>query len=331
MKKRIALIYGGASSEHEVSVRGYEYAKGLLQNTKYEILPVYIDRGGEWHIDLGGERVTASLSANLGGSLHTAYGFIKIDGAVPLLHGEGGEDGKIQGALETLGIPYVGADTVTSAICIDKAYTKTVAAALGIPTVDSVSFSHKTDSREALDECKKALGFPMFVKPRRLGSSVGAFPVLCEEDFLRYFPLSMQAGGNLVTVERMIKDKRELECAFVQIGGERIITPPGEILIDGFYGYDDKYGGKTRVSVRAELDLGAARLIQSYSELLANELRLRHLARIDYFLTDGEIYFNEVNTFPGFTSESLYPKMLEAAGIPVGEALISFIDDALSC
>lgn len=331
MKKRIALIYGGASSEHEVSVRGYEYVKSLLKNTKYEILPVYIDRLGEWFIYCGGEKTAARLSQNLGGSLYTEYGFIRIDGAIPLLHGEHGEDGTVQGALDTLGIRYIGADAVTSAVCIDKVYTKAVAASLGIPTVEGVSFSRPTDTAEALKICEDRLGFPMFIKPRRLGSSVGAFPVLCKEDFISLFPISMEKGGGLVTVERLVQDKREAECAFAEIRGKRIITPPGEILIDGFYGYDEKYGGATRVCTRAKIDAEASALIQDFSYRLADALRLRHLARIDYFITDGGVYFNEVNTLPGFTAESLYPKMLEASGISVGDALISFIDDALSC
>ena len=331
MQKRIALLYGGASSEHEVSVKGYEYMSHLLVNTKYDVIPVYIDRSGEWWIDSHGEMTEARLSASHGGALYTERGFVKIDCAIPLLHGEGGEDGTIQGALESVGIAYIGADTTTSALCIDKAYTKAVATSLGIPTVEGVSFSRATDTESALCTCKDAIGFPMFIKPRRLGSSVGAFPVFCEKDFTRCFPIAMAKGKNLVTVERLIQKKREIECAFVELGGQRIITPAGEILLDGFYGYEEKYGGKTRVSVRADVDEKTGALIHTCSERLADLLCLRHLARIDYFLTDEGIYFNEVNTFPGFTSDSLYPKMLEATGISVKDALISFVDGALSC
>ena len=185
MRKRIALIYGGASSEHEVSVKGYEHVSRLLKNAKYEILPVYIDYSGEWFIRSADENIAAKLCAELGGSLYTAYGFIKIDCAIPLLHGECGEDGKIQGALDTVGIPYVGADAVTSAVCIDKTYTKAIATSLGIPTVRGVSFSQATDTEEALKRCSEVLDFPMFIKPRRLGSSVGAFPVFSADDFIQ--------------------------------------------------------------------------------------------------------------------------------------------------
>ena len=331
MKKKIALLYGGASNEHDVSVMGYEYVMKLLEDTEYDVLPIYIGRDKEWTAEIGGSHLKVCPKKQRFGGLCTDNGFIRIDAAIPLLHGDGGEDGSVQGALECASIPYVGADVATSAICLDKAFTKTVAESLSIPTVRSVSPKRYENTERALEICSRVIGFPMFVKPRRLGSSVGAFPVLCKEDFISLFPVSMEKGGGLVTVERLVQDKREAECAFAEIRGERIITPPGEILIDGFYGYDEKYGGATRVCARAKIDAEASALIQDFSYRLADALRLRHLARIDYFITDGGVYFNEVNTLPGFTAESLYPKMLEASGISVGDALISFIDDALSC
>lgn len=329
MKKRIALLYGGASSEHEVSEMGYEYVSELLKETEYEILPVYIDKSGDWF--LGGKgKNHARLSANLHGSLYTDEGFIKIDAAIPLLHGTGGEDGSVQGALSTAGIAYVGADVCTSAVCIDKSYTKSIVASLGIPTVKEVSFSSPTDTEYALTVCKEKIGFPMFIKPRRLGSSVGAYPVYDEDSFQRCFPLSMSLGANLIIAERLMENKRELECAFCEINGEKIITPPGEILIDGFYGYNEKYSGKTKAVARADVDGKTAEKIAEYSMAIAKALSLRHLARIDFFLADGNVLFNEVNTFPGFTGESLYPKMLDAIGIHPRDALLSFIRDALS-
>ena len=329
MKKRIALLYGGVSSEHEVSLMGYEYVSELLKETEYDILPVYIDKSGDWF--LGGKGgIRAQLSSNLHGSLYTNAEFIKIDAAIPLLHGMGGEDGSVQGALSAAGIAYVGADVCTSAVCIDKSYTKSVVASLGIPTVREVSFSSPKDTEVALTMCKKKIGFPMFIKPRRLGSSVGAYPVYDEDGFRRCFPLSMSLGENLVIVERLMEKKRELECAFCEIDGEKIITPPGEILIDGFYGYDEKYGGRTKALARADTDKKTAEKALEYSFAIADALSLRHLARIDFFLSDGDVIFNEVNTFPGFTGESLYPKMLEAFGIRPRDALLSFIRDALS-
>lgn len=331
MKARIALLYGGASSEHDVSVMGYEYMKELLKGSDYELLPVYVDKSGEWFIRLKGADIPAFPTRKMGGSLYTGYGFIKIDAAIPLLHGEGGEDGSVQGALEVASIPYVGADVCTSAVCLDKAYTKAIADALGIPTLPGISFHVPTDTEKALAMCRKRIDFPMFIKPRRLGSSVGAYPAKDEDGFRRVFPLSMRDGANLVTVEKMLTCKRELECAFYEAKGERIITPPGEILIDGFYGYGEKYSGKTDTQTIADVCESVKQRIREDCEKLADALVLRHLARIDFFLTDEGVFFNEINTFPGFTCESLYPKMLKAHGIDPAKAIISFIEDALAC
>ena len=324
-------IYGGAGSEHDVSVMGYRYVTELLKDSDYEILPVYVDKTGDWFVRIKGADTPAYPTRNMGGSLYTGYGFIQIDAAIPLLHGDGGEDGSVQGALEVAGIPYVGADVCASAVCLDKTYAKTVADSLGIPTVEGVSFTRATDTEAALAACLEKLSFPMFIKPRRLGSSVGAYPVKNEAEFKCSFPHAMREGKNLVLVETMLTDKRELECAFCEINGERIITPPGEILVDGFYGYCEKYGGKTRTASIADVPDSVREQILIYSHKLADVLGLRHLARIDYFLSDGRLYFNEVNTFPGFTSESLYPKMLKASGIDPTRALISFVEDALGC
>ena len=330
MKQRVALLYGGASSEHEVSISGFKYVSELLKETKYEILPIYITRAGDWFA--GGEGGTlAHLCAAFGGGIYAHEDFFRIDAAIPLLHGEGGEDGTIQGALEIAGIPYIGANVPTSAMCLDKFYTKSVLASLGIPMLECVPFSRETEPHDALKVCKEKLGFPMFIKPRRLGSSVGSYPVYDKYDFLTKFPLSMKCGKNLVIAEKMLLHKREIEVAFCEMGDKKIITMPGEILIDGFYGYDEKYGGKTKISPRANIDKFTARKIAEYSHIIADALSLRHLARIDFFLSDDGIFFNEVNTFPGFTNGSLYPKMLEASGIHPRDALISFIEDALSC
>ena len=152
-----------------------------------------------------------------------------------------------------------------------------------------------------------------------------------DEDLLRLYPLSKKVGEGLVMAEKMLTKKRELECAFCEYGGERIITHPGEILVDGFYGYGEKYGGKTKTSPRADIPEYVANEMVGYARALADAVGLRHLGRIDFFLTDEGIYFNEINTFPGFTSESLYPKMLTAYGIAPRDAILSFIEDAVGC
>lgn len=132
-------------------------------------------------------------------------------------------------------------------------------------------------------------------------------------------------------VEELIEDKRELECAFYQAKDKKVITHPAEILHSGFYGYDEKYIKTTKTTVRADINADTAKTISMHSSLLASELGLRHLGRIDFFLTGGKVLFNEVNTFPGFTPASLYPQMLQAAGIHPEDALKNFVEDAIGC
>ena len=329
MTKRIALLYGGASSEHDVSVLGYEYVSELLQGTEYEIIPVYISKNGDWSVTTNGAPITVYPTAKSGGSLNTEYGLIQIDAAIPLLHGDGGEDGSVQGALECARIPYVGADVCTSALCLDKTYSKAIARSLGIPTLSSVSPKRYESAKAALSECKEALNFPLFIKPRRLGSSLGACSATSEDEFLKGYEIASRLGDGLVIVEECLEEKRELECAFVEIGCKKIVTSPGEILIGGFYGYGEKYGGKTKTAPLARVEASVSETITEYASLLAEAMMLRHLGRIDFFLSGDKIFFNEINTFPGFTRESLYPKMLSVCGINPRDALISFINDAL--
>lgn len=331
MKKRIALLYGGAPGEHDVSVMGYEYVSKLLINTEYDVIPIYVTKDGIWSIRTDKGLLDVYPIAKDGGELYTGDTFIKIDAAIPLLHGKGGEDGSVQGALECAGIPYVGADARTSALCIDKAYSKAIADSIGIPTLKGVSPRKYASTDAALKLVKDNIGFPAFIKPRRLGSSVGAYQVRDEDEFREKYPTASALGGGLVMIEELLGNKRELECAFFELNGKRTVTPPGEILIDGFYGYDEKYGGKTRTAARADIDSRTAGLITDYAQALADAMLLRHLGRVDFFLSDDKIFFNEINTFPGFTGESLYPKMLARYGIAPKDAILAFVEDALSC
>ena len=330
MKRNIALLYGGMKDEHEVSVSGFGYVKKLIESSGNASLPIYVSRSGEWRVtDSDGEH-TALASPEVGGSIRLDNGrLIHVDAAIPLLHGVGGESGEIQGALKTASIPFVGADTVTGGVCLDKHYTKCVAQSLGIPVTKWVCFSEKTNTATALGICREKIGYPMFIKPRRLGSSVGAHPVYGEDDFSVFFPKSMEAGSNLVIVEELIDNKRELECAFYSALGVTNFSAPGEILTDGFYGYSEKYEKQTKTTPKASVDIETLKRLDTYNRLLASTLSLRHLARIDYFLRDGKVIFNEVNTFPGFTEHSLYPKLLSEMGIDPSAAISAFVEDAI--
>lgn len=330
MKRTIAVLYGGIGVEHEVSLSGYSYIKELLDILGYEILPIYITKSGEWSLNQGNQTKAVFPSPSSGGSIVSSSGeHFHVDAAIPLLHGDGGESGEIQGLLKAAGIPFVGASTVTGAVCIDKHYTKCVAQSLGIPVAKWVAFSKKIDTDAALVICEEKIGFPVFIKPRRLGSSIGAYPVWDKEDFRERFGASMTAGNNLVIAEELFDEKRELECAFYGVREDKRFSAPGEILTHGFYGYDEKYNKNTTTTQKAQISDSVAKEIQKYNELLADALSLRHLARIDYFLTKKGVVFNEINTFPGFTAHSLYPKLLSEMEIEPAEAITAFIEDAI--
>ena len=329
MKKNIALIYGGASEEHDVSLRGYPYVRQLLEKNNYNVIPLYITRESIWMADNTPCGTPVFLKRTSNGAFLCYGDFeVKIDAAVPLLHGEGGEGGEIQGLLESCKIPYVGADVVTGAVCLDKHFTKCVAKRLGIPTAKWVSFSENCDTHTALTACENEFGFPLFIKPRRLGSSIGACAVNDRCEFATAFRRAMEIGGNRVIAEELIENKREVECAFYKAKGEMFITHPAEILCSGFYGYETKYNSQTKTVVKADLSEGLANRIKAYALNLSEELGLRHLGRIDFFLRGDEIFFNEINTFPGFTPTSLYPLMLQNAGISPEYAIKNFIEDA---
>lgn len=332
MKTTVALIWGGCGKEHDVSCMGYPYVLALLKKVGYTVISVYIDRQSRWYIVKNGRR-TPTFPIMLSGKcgLYTEKEIVEIDVALPLLHGDRGESGEIQGLLDAAGIKYVGADVPCGALCLDKSHCKCVADTLGIPSAKWQSFSRPISPRDALKLCLEKFPFPMFIKPRRLGSSVGAYVARNEEEFIHSFERTSQIENRFIMVEELIESKRELECAFYSAKGTTFITRPGEILLDGFYGYDEKYKGNTQTDISAKIDTDTWQMLQKYSLILADEIGLRHLARIDFFLTDKGLLFNEINTLPGFTHESLYPKMIEAAGIPPEIALKDFIEDALGC
>lgn len=328
-KKRVALIYGGRGLEHSVSVAGAKNLMSLIDGERYDTLTVRISKNGEFSLcspfcaENDGISVHPICKDGIGGLTTDGGEFFPIDCAFPLLHGDFGEDGTVQGLLSSLGIAFVGCDTRASAVCLDKAVTKAVAERLGIPTV---SWSLITES--SLPREQK---FPLFVKPDCLGSSYGAGKAENEEQFDSLLRSASALGGGRVLVEEFKSPLRELECAFFEAQGERVFTAAGEILCDGFYSYERKYSqGGAKTSARADISKADALKIREYSEALCSFIGIRHLARIDFFLSDGIIYLNEVNTMPGMTDKSLYLRLLSESGISPKKAVNRLLADAVA-
>jgi len=299
---RVAVLSGGRSSEHEVSLRsGASVAEGL-RGGGHEVVEVLIGRDGRWS---HGE-----------GELHLvpAGGLLEADVAFPALHGPFGEDGSVQGLLECLDVPYVGSDVLASAVCMDKLTLKRLLALHGIPQVDFLQAGE-----DRWRERAERMGLPLWVKPSRLGSSVGISKVTRSGDLEEAAALAARHDPRVI-VEASAGGK-EVECSV--LGNDDIETsPPGEIEAHAdWYDYEAKYSeGGMELIVPARIDEAAARRVR---ELAARSFRLAGcsgLARCDFFVEeDGTVLVNEINTMPGFTETSVYAKLLGAAGIGYAE------------
>lgn len=339
MKKRIALIFGGEGRERSISLMSARCVSKLIDREKYELVPVFISHKGDWYVgapDPFGALPTAGATPTFPVMLHgnsgllVSDGIMNIDVAIPLLHGDFGEDGIIQGTLESAHIPYVGCDVFSSAACADKAYTKAIATTLGIKTARWVVEYETGDDakRHAQNEAEEKFHYPMFIKPARLGSSIGACAVMCKHEFdAAYLSASKYESG--VLIEELIPIEYEIECAYLYAKGKHRFSADGTVRTNGnSYSFKEKYvGGRIRAIKDGAHPHKAE--IERLSSLLVRTLGIRGLARIDFFITPtGEIYFNEINTMPGMTQRSLYPSLTESMGLLTGEFLDELIKDA---
>ena len=320
----VALFYGGRGTEHQISILSKRYISTLLDKDRYSILDCFIGKNGKIYID--GNHAIPQISDS---SLSVGGKKIKIDVALPILHGDFGEDGRIQALLDLMNTAYVGCDATAGAVAFDKVLTKRLAESVGIKVVPYSPF-YRRESAAAQGICEQALGYPMFIKPTRQGSSYGASAVNCKEEFAKCYNLAYKYGDGLVLVEKCLTNKRELECAYLAYCGKEYISDVGEVLSHGFYSYNDKYTeGRTAVTTRADIPSSVRDRIREFTDKLASVLDIRHIARFDYFLSGDEIYLNEINTMPGFTRTSLYPRLIEDMGISLPDMLDSLIADAV--
>lgn len=324
LKPTVALIYGGRGAEAEVSLRGAERVLPLINREKYKPLAVFIDKDGRWLC--GGGEVTPAFIGGLSG-LYREGEMIPLSCAIPLLHGDFGEDGVVQGALENAKIPYAGCDTGAGAIACDKAATKALAESLSIPTLPFRVVGDKMGGEEA----EKALGYPLIVKPCTLGSSVGISVVRKRDELQSAIENALRLCPRVI-IEKYLGSPRELECGYFRANCKEIFTDPGEISCDeGFYDYEKKYHGigEVKISHPAKIPEEINKKIKEYTERLVRAIGVRDLCRADFFLKDGEVYFNEINTMPGFTEGSLYPEMLKNHGFSLRELIDLLIQNVV--
>jgi D-alanine-D-alanine ligase len=325
-KLRVALVFGGRSDEHDVSIVSARSVDRALDRERYEVVPMAIDRNGLWADADTALRVLAESSdradnvVRFEGHHRLDPRFLEdaIDVAFPVLHGPYGEDGTIQGLFEMLDLPYIGADAASSALCMDKIFCKRMLAQAGLPTpawveLDCTSWA---EDREVIVERSLALGLPLFVKPARLGSSVGISKVSAEADLAPAIERALNHGER-VLVERGL-DAREIEVAVLGNRHPRTAVPGEVVPGHEFYDYEDKYVDSTcELLAPAPLDETVAAAAQDLGITVFRLLGCSGMARVDLFLErDGSrLWVNEVNTIPGFTSISLYPRLWGLSGV----------------
>src|SRR3984893_16809253 len=356
-KLRIGLVFGGRSGEHEVSLASATSVLANLDSDKYEVVPIGITKQGSWLLGTEPARLLEteqSVSASTGTEETTAVTLTgdpslrrliplqsseqledngALDVILPALHGTYGEDGTLQGLLEMANVPYVGCGVLGSALGMDKEKMKMVFEAVGLPGVDYLVYRRNQWERSPetiMDAIEQRLGYPCFVKPVNLGSSVGINKAHERHELEHAINVAAEYDRKII-IERGI-NCRELECAVLG-NDEPIASVVGEVIASSeFYDYNAKYiDNKSRTIIPAEISQATAEEVRRQAVTAFLALDLSGLARVDFFLDkeSGQVYINEVNTMPGFTQISMYPKLWEASGLSYTELLDRLIELAI--
>jgi D-alanine-D-alanine ligase len=310
--RRIAVVLGGRSSEHEISLASARSVIDALETSGNDVVTVAIDRAGQWQLGSGQKAIEAE--SRLPGKDVTTT-LADVDVVFPVLHGPFGEDGTVQGLLELAGVPYVGAGVLASALCMDKDVFKSVMRDHKIPVTPNITL-------RAGDEPRNPFGYPCFVKPARLGSSVGITKAHDEDELRAGVELAFQHDEK-VLVEQLV------EGIEVEVGvlGNRtpVASLPGEIVVthNEWYDYEAKYDeGEMDLVIPARITPAQIELAQRHAVEAFVATDCEGMARADMFVrSDGEVLVNELNTIPGFTSTSVYARLFEASGVPYADLL----------
>jgi D-alanine-D-alanine ligase len=345
---RVAVLGGGRSSEHEVSLRSAASVVAALDRERFEVVPVQIDRGGAWQIESSAQPAlepgdkqiesSARLSLEPGAEsrslVPTAPAGLPapaeigpIDVVLPILHGPFGEDGRLQGLLDMINIPYVGSGVAASALTMDKDKVKYVLRGVGIAVADHVVLRNRRFGAAEVEAVDR-LGYPCFVKPANLGSSVGISKVTGPEGLAAAVELAFR-HDRTVLVEEMIEG-REVELGVLG-NSDPLVSPPGEIVIandSDWYDYSAKYDeGAMRLRVPADLPESVTAELQDVARRAFEVCGCSGMARIDFFVTpEHRVVLNEINSIPGFTSTSVYAELFESIGISYPQLLERLIE-----
>ncbi len=357
-KIRVGIIFGGRSGEHEVSLRSARSVMEAIDKKKYEVVPIGITKEGRWLVGDDPMKALASrvdprmlkgpdsdvesraivvVTDDSAGLVPRASSLSELDVIFPVLHGPYGEDGTVQGLLELAGLPYVGAGVTSSALAMDKIVFKDVIKAHGLPIVSHLHFKRKRWDKEpevVLDEIEAGLEYPLFIKPANLGSSVGISKCFDRAGLASGLEEAARYDRKLL-IEKAVPHAREIEVSVLG-NDEPIASVPGEIVPKReFYDYVAKYIDEGDEASELLIPAPLSDKLTEQARKLAVQAYLAidcaGLARVDFLLNgeSGELFVNEINTIPGFTSISMYPKLWEATGIPYSELISRLIDLAL--
>jgi D-alanine-D-alanine ligase len=338
-KINIGLIFGGRSAEREVSMVSARNIAKAMDKKKYDVFFILIDNNGEWlSVDgqefleekpFSSKKTVIPFTKNNKFYIKTENNEKNIDAVFPVLHGPFGEDGTMQGLLKLYNVPFVGPCVLSSASAMDKDVANRLLKEAGLPSAKFMVFKKK-ENNISFEKIKKNLGLPFFVKPANLGSSVGISKVKNKNKFKTAIEYAFDYDNKII-IEEYIKGK-EIECSV--LGNEDpIVSIPGEIIpTHDFYSYEAKYLDENgaKMAIPANISPTVAKKIQKLAIKTFKTLNCEGMARVDFFLKEnGDIYINEVNTIPGFTSISMYPKLLEKSGISYPDLIDRLIDLAI--
>ena len=350
-KLRVGVVFGGKSAEHEVSLQSAKNIVDAMDKSRFEVVLLGIDKQGQWHIsDANNYLLNASDPARIAlnpsqNSValvpgNTAQQLIQaqnsaplpdVDVIFPIVHGTLGEDGSLQGMLRMANLPFVGSDVLASAACMDKDVTKRLLRDAGLAVAPFITLTRSNRQQIAFSDVEAQLGLPLFVKPANQGSSVGVSKVTSEAQYHEAVRLAFEFDKKVI-VEKGIKG-REIECAVLGNDDPQASTCGEIVLHSEFYAYDTKYidDNGAQVVVPADIAPEINDKIRQIAVQAYQTLGCEGMARVDVFLTpDNEVVINEINTLPGFTNISMYPKLWQASGISYPDLITRLIELAIA-
>ncbi|MEC5424582.1 D-alanine--D-alanine ligase [Virgibacillus sp. C22-A2] len=349
-KKKVGIIFGGKSAEHEVSLQSAKNIVDAIDKNNYDVVLIGIDKEGKWHLNdqssyllhaedpkliqlNKSDDAIAIVPGEVNNQLiHAtdALGLDQLDVVFPIVHGTLGEDGSLQGMMRLVNLPFVGPSVLGSAVCMDKDIAKRLLKGAGIKVAKGLTYTRAKKSKINFQEAVELLGTPMFIKPANQGSSVGVSKVSTEDEFHEAIESAFHYDHKVVIEETIVG--REIECSVLG-NADPIASKLGEILPrTEFYSYESKYIDEkgAELSIPADVSDEVTKKMQQVAIDAFETLQCEGLARVDFFLTkNGDIYVNEVNTLPGFTKISMYPKLWEISGISYSELINRLLELAI--